>query len=196
MRIFDQAIEAALARLSQGKAPPVLRTLARHAAQILSMRADGTADLATDDEAVAGPGGLGGRPVLTGLPGVRLNLFGGDRARVVFAAGSPSGAEVSGFEQDRSADRPVARKGDRVDLGTLIASAAPSPIIGIPTALLLTITPTPSPFSVEVPTPFALLLPGAALIGIELGEPYAIEGWVSSGSPEISLRRLTTETIP
>lgn len=192
MSSFLDAVESALLRLAKGRAPAALRMLACHAAQIISMRAAGTADVATDDEAVGGPGGLGGRPVLVGLPGVKLSLAGGgDRVRVGFEGGSPAGAEVTAFEQDPAADRPAARKGDRIQIGTLLLTVITTPVPAIQVAF----TPAGSPFG-AAGTPIILLFAGAAIVsGIEPLVPYAIEAWIATGSPEIALRRLSTEEI-
>ena len=160
------------------------------------MRAAGTADVVTDDEAIGGPGGLGGRPVLVGLPGVRLDLSGGDRVRLAFEAGSPEGAEVVSFEQDRGADRAVARRGDRVRIGTFVYTIGASG--GIPPLPLinLSFTQAKSPYFDLDGVPIVASLYGLIVSGIEPGVPYVVEAWIATGSPEISLRRLSTETIP
>ncbi len=192
MSAFTHAVSSALGRLFEdGQAPAALRPLATFAARILSMRAAGTADVITDDESIGGPGGLGGRPVLVGLPGVRLNLTGGDRVRLGFEAGSVAAAEVVAFEQDRNADRAVARRGDRVTIGTILAVVVTVPV----PALQLTFTPSGSPFGVPG-TPVVLSFAGASIVsGIVPAVPYVLEAWITSGSPEISLRRLLTEGI-
>lgn len=197
--VFDQAISGALARLSGGKAPSAIRSLARFAAQILSMRADGTADLVTDDESVAGAGGLGGRPLLAGLPGVRLDPAGTVRGRVAFEGGSFAAGEVVGYEQDRSADRAAARRGDSVPCGTIQIRQA-NTSIGEPAGIYVTFTPAKSPFDPIPALPVILHLGGAiALTAITPGTtPVTLEllGWIATGSPEVALRRLDAEEIP
>jgi len=190
---FDAAVDAALRRLSSGRVARALRPLARFAAYVVSMRADGTADLGTDDESVAGPGGVGGRALLAGLPGCRLDPVGAVRGRLVCEGGSLAAVEVDGYEQDRAANRPIARKGDKVPIATLTAS-----LLGPPTGgLLLVFVPAASPYDPDPTTPIQIALPGASILsGITIGVPYEIAAYIGTGSPEISLRRLPTEEIP
>lgn len=192
MSAFVEAVEAALLRLARGRAPAALRLLAGHAAQIIAMRSDGTADLAMDDESVGGPGGLGGRAVLVGLPGVRLDLRGGDRGRLAFEGGSPAGGEVHGFEQDRGADRGLARKGERVRVGSITIVKNENPA---PPGLTLTFTPQPSPFDLVPAIPSTLLILGSLNID---PSPFTIDldGWVMTGSPEVALRHVAGESTP
>lgn len=195
MSAFDAAVDAALRRLSSGRVARALRPLARFAAYVVSMRADGTADLGTDDESVAGPGGVGGRALLAGLPGCRLDPVGAVRGRLVCEGGSLAAVEVDGYEQDRTADRPIARKGDRVSLGTLTYTIGASG--GIPPLPLVNVVFTPAGSSFGIAgTPIVASLYGVVLSGIDPGVPYAVDGWIATGSPEISLRRLDSEDIP
>lgn len=173
MSAFTDAVSSALARLFDGRrAPAALRTLATYAGQILSMRAAGTADVVTDDEAIGGPGGLGGRPVLVGLPGVRLDLAGGDRVRVGFEAGAVDAAEIASFEQDRAADKGIGRVGDRVKIRLIITTSTQTGV--------MTITPyVDGAFTPHVP-PY-VTAPGVP-VTIET------EGEIITGSEEVKLR--------
>lgn len=170
---FSSAVSSALARLFEGqRAPAALRTLATYAGRIVSMRSAGTADVATDDLAIGGDGGLGGRSVLVGLPGVRLDLTGGDRVRLGFEAGSPEGAECVGFEQDRSASKGIGRVGDRVKVRLQITTSS---IAGV-----MTITPYVNGAYVPAIPPY-VTAPGVPLI-------IETEGEIISGSEEVLLR--------
>lgn len=172
MSAFFEAVESALVWLSKGKAPAALRTLALYGAQIVSIRANGFADLATDDLAVGGDGGLGGRPILVGLPGVKLAIPGGDRVRVGFEGGSPSSAECLAFEQDKSADKGIGRVGDSVKVRfTITTSATPG---------VLTITPYVNGAYVPAVPPY-ITAPGVPLI-------IETEGEIIRGSEEVFLR--------
>lgn len=173
MSTFTAAVSSALARLFEGqRAPAALRTLATYAGRILSMRAAGTADITTDDLAIGGNGGLGGRTVLVGLPGVRLDMTGGDRVRLAFEAGSPEGAEVAGFEQDRSASKGVGRVGDRVKIRLMIT------MTNVPG--VMTITPYVNGAYVPAVPPYA------TIVGVPL--VVETEGEIITGSEEVLLR--------
>jgi hypothetical protein len=96
------------------------------------------------------------------------------------------------------ADRPIARRGDRVRIGTLTLQTVP----GSPPSTTLTLNLVGSPYDGSTPTaqsPIVLVVPGTCTIaGVPAALPVdvAIDGWIISGSPEIVLRRLTTEDIP
>lgn len=200
MSAFVSAVSSAISRLFEGRAPAALRTLASYAGQILAMRPAGTADIATDDETIGGPGGVGGRPVLVGLPGVRLDMTGGDRVRLGFEAGSPASAEVIGFEQDRSADRGAARHGDKVKLGEVVFAIGSFPGPPVLPLLIVSYRPLVSPFVTEPPLvppdPIILSIFGSIVSGITPGVQYDVEGWITTGSIEILLRRVDSEEIP
>lgn len=177
MSAFFEAVESALVWLSKGKAPAALRTLAVYGAQIVSIRANGSADIATDDLAVGGDGGLGGRPILVGLPGIKLALSGGDRVRVGFEGGSPSSAECLAFEQDKSADKGIARVDDIVKIGTW------SYVAGVgPPSLTITFTP------IDGSTPTVVVLLGTITSGPAPIVPHDVNGKIMTGSEEVLLR--------
>ena len=188
---FQRLIESVLTRLGPKIQPLVY--LANHAGRILSVRSDGSADVAADDPEVDGASGLAKLLVLVGLPGVRLDLPAGDRVRFGAEGGSPAGEEVRAFEQDRSANRAAARRGDRVKVGTLSIGNIPSP--GPPTGLTITWLPEPSPYLPVPPVPQIATITGPIAIA---PSPLTIilDGWITTGSPEISLRRTITEDIP
>lgn len=192
MKSFTQAVETALTELSDGKVPQVLRALAGHAARIIATRPDGTVDLATVDEAIGGAGGLSRRPVLVGLPGVRLDLKGGDDVRLVFEGGSPTGAEVGAFEQDRAADKPLAFVTSKVKIYAQVMTGSAPGVPGVP------IPPGPNAFAL-IPVIDGIPRPDLA-VRIKPGEvsdpqtnapliqSIELQGEVTTGSEEISLR--------
>lgn len=190
---FERLFQATLAKLGAKIAPLVY--LAHHAGRVLSVRSDGRADVTADDPEIDGESGLAPLQVLAGMPGARFDFTSGERVRFSAEGGSPAGQEVRLFEQDRSADRNAARRGDRVKLGTLTIANNPPPPPAPPSGLTITWIPEPSPY---------LQVPGAPAVATITG-PIAIaptpftlifEGWITSGSPEISLRHLPTESIP
>jgi hypothetical protein len=156
--------------------------------------ANGRVDLAGDDTSVAGEGGLANREVLTGLPGVRLDLPTGDRVRWHFVGGGPNKAEVSGFEQDRDADRNAARKGDRTRLGTLAIGNIPPPTPPS-SGLIITWLAEPSPYFPIPSIPSVATITGPVAIS---PDPFqlVLEGWIVSGSLEIMFRKASSEDIP
>jgi hypothetical protein len=188
---FAENVRNALIALGTKISPLVF--LAEHAGRILKVdQGSGRVDIVADDEDVGGQSGLSRREVLVGLPGVKLAMAAGDRIRFGAAGGSATGTEVRMFEQDRNADRPAARKGDTIKVGTLTIAKNKSPQ---PPGLTLTYLAAPSPYS-PIPTiPKVLLIGGSLTIA---PDPFTIEleGWVDSGSAEILMRHLSTETIP
>lgn len=168
MSTFSTAVSGAITRLFMGgRVPSALRTLASFAGQILSMRAAGTADVVTDDEAIGGNGGLGGRPVLVGLPGVRLNMTGGDRVRVGFEGGAEEGAEVTAFEQDRSADKGIGRVGDRVKIRLMITTSTQTGVMTITPYVNGAYTPHVPPYVTAPGVPVSIETEGEIIEGSE-----------------------------
>lgn len=189
---FARLIENTLTALG-AKIPPLVY-LAQHAGRILSMSGDGRADLVADDEEIDGKSGLAKLVVLVGLPGVRLDIEAGDRVRFGAEGGSPAGQEARAFEQDRNADRPLGRKGDRVKLGTLTIGNIPPPAPPS-SGLVITWIAEPSPFNPVPGLPQIATITGPVAIA---PDPFslALEGWIVTGSPEISIRKTTSENIP
>ena len=109
-----------------------------HGATVRAQRADGSLDVRPDDARLPD---LLAVPAVCGLPGVKLTLDAGERVVVAFEAGTPTGARVVGFEQDRSAAKPAARQGDAVSLGYLVGTAPPG---GGPVTFVLSSSPLPN----------------------------------------------------
>lgn len=126
---FERLFQATLAKLGVKIAPLVY--LAHHAGRVLSLRSDGRADVTADDPEIDGESGLAPLQVLAGMPGARFDFSAGDRVRFGAEGGSPAGQEVRLFEQDRSAEKALARKTDkvRVSVAFLTSSLPKTPLI-------------------------------------------------------------------
>jgi hypothetical protein len=188
-----RAVRSALHEL--GLNTPPLRYLAAHGAKVLKVASDALVDLAGDDENVAGAGGLTRRPILVGIPGARLDAPAGDRVRFAFVGGAEDGAEVIAYEQDRTADRPMARKGDFVQIGVLSLRKNKSEL-GEPPGMTITYTAQPSPYAPLPSLPKVLQILGSFQFVPDETFTIDLHGWITTGSPEISLRHQTTEEIP
>jgi hypothetical protein len=115
---------------------------AAHPATVKAQRADGSLDVRPDDARLPDMLAV---PVVCGVPGAKLTIAAEERVVVAFEAGSPQGARVVGFEQDRTATKAVARKTDPVSLGYLAGIA--NPATGVVT---FTLSPTVLPDSVQL----------------------------------------------
>jgi len=191
MTAFTDAVRAALRRIGCTRNSP-LRLLAQWPGSILSRRASGGLDGATDDQEVSGPGGFGNLAALVGLPGCRVIPRDGQRVRVGFREGSTEGTEVTSFEQDAGADRGIARQGDKALLGTATYTAVVSPV---PT-VTLTFTPASSPYAPSAQAPIVIQFLGAVISGWLPGVPLELYAWIETGSPEVMLRKADSEVIP
>jgi len=170
-----------------------------HLARVVQQRADGTLDLIPDTKAIGGATGINRVPLRLGLATAHQTIKPGAVVALrfatssVFPLGDPRLPFAETFADDATADRPIARKGDKVPIATLYTS-----LLGPPTGgLLLVFVSAASPYDPEPASPVQIALPGASILsGITIGVPYEIAAYIGTGSPEISLRRLPTEEIP
>jgi hypothetical protein len=172
-----------------------------HPSRVVKVNADDSVDLLPANEAIGARTGIAEVPFRTGLyaarqilaEGADVILRFGSSAR--FPCGDPSLPYCEAAAQDPTADRGIARNGDKVQIGTLLVVASVSPTIPPNPLLTISFAPAGSPFGVPG-TPVVVVLYGTILSGIDMGVPYALEAWIATGSREISLRRLSTEGIP
>lgn len=99
--------------------------------RVVTQRANGTLDVILDSPRIPP---LTSVPVRTFLPGAKLTIPAGSRVQISFAQGDPTSYQTSLFEAG-SANRPVARVQDQVDLGVLTltvsgGAAAPAVLAG------------------------------------------------------------------
>jgi hypothetical protein len=167
-------------------------------ARVVRDNGDGTADVLPDNEALRGQGGLDRVPLRLGIARARQTLAEGQRVTVrfdsseTFPAGDPSRPYIADLEQDASADRPIARRGDLVEIGVLTIMQSANP-----PGMVLNLEFHGSPYDEARVQRVALLLPGATLLeGPPPGTPIDIDGWILTGSPDVSLRRAEGEEIP
>lgn len=104
------------------RAPDLTLYRASYAATVKAQRDDGTLDLEADDPRLGKV--LLGVPFRVGIPGAKVTIPAGSRVRVGFEGADPRGIFAASLDQDRSATRPVARKGDTGAGGTLAAVGA------------------------------------------------------------------------
>lgn len=167
-----------------------------HLGRVVQQRADGTLDLIPDTVAVGGLTGINRVPLRVGLAGAKQTLEVGTIVALRFASSStfPLGDPRLPYAESLAmvdADRGIARQGDKATIGTLLATVVTVPAPALQIALTLSGSPYGSPAD-----PIVLLFPGASVVsGITPGVPYAVDAWIATGSPEISLRRLDTEEI-
>lgn len=167
---------------------------AAHVARVVAVRADGTADLLCATLAVSGTTGINAVPLRVGLARARQVIPVGAEVVLRFASsdafptGDPSQPYCEAIGQDADADRAIGRRGDKVQVGTLHFA-----LNAMPPALVITYVPAGSPYG-SPGTPLVITIPGGSVAPPV--DSYAIEGWIATGSPEISLRRLGTEEIP
>ena len=180
INLWDQIVSKCLAMPS---VRAVLYELAQHAARILATDGE-KADLLTDDEAIGGPGGVNKCAPILGIPGARVVMQTGDRVRLVFDGGDATGRAIGGFESVAEADRPIARKGDQVSVGTLQFSNAPP---SAPPGIVIAYTGPQSPLAPSVPAVVIGQIVGAVSIA---PDPLSLNlsGYVMTGSPEVFLR--------
>jgi len=170
---------------------------ASHLAKVVQQRADGTLDLIPDSAAIGGATGINRVPLRLGLYGAKQTLGTGAVVALRFASsstfplGDPRLPYAESFDMV-AADRPVARKGEPVILGSVTYIATLSPPL-----ITVTFTPSGGPYgSPGLPIVLALVGTITSPGSTEPSVPFDLVGYVSSGSPEISLRRLDTEDIP
>jgi hypothetical protein len=104
------------------RVPDLMLYRASYAATVKAQRDDGTLDLEADDPRLGTV--LLGVPFRVGIPGAKVTIPSGSRVRVGFEGADPRGIFAASLDQDRSATRPVARKGDTGAGGTLAAVGA------------------------------------------------------------------------
>lgn len=177
--LFADLLKATLARLGPKIEPLIF--LAEHAAKLLDVRADGTADLATIDPTIDGGRGMSKRTILSGIPGALFKIGGGDRVRIGAEGGSPTSQEVRAFEQDPSASRGIARIQDTVNAGTWQFIKNPDPMT--PPGIIISYTP---PGALVPSTTFQLT--GSIQIIPPQGATVVTSGEITSASKEILIR--------
>lgn len=130
-----------------------------HAATVRAQHADGTLDLEVDTAAV---GAITHVPLRLGLLGARVVVPEGERVRLAFENGDPSRPFAAGLDADPSADRGVARRGDRVAIR--LSYAGPGALLWYPPG-----TPPPEPVPITA-------------------TPVTIYPEIDTGSEEVLLR--------
>jgi hypothetical protein len=102
---------------------PELPHLASYSAMITAVRAHGLVEVRCDDTTI---GEVDNVILLAATPETAITPTAGQRVRLFFASGDPTSYYAVGFEQDPTATAKVARVGDRVNCGSLTATAPPS----------------------------------------------------------------------
>ena len=172
-----------------------------HIARVVQRNSDDTVDLLPANDAVGATTGIGSVPFRCGISGARQRLAVGTEvilrfgSSALFPCGDPSLPYCEAAGQDADADRNVGRKGDLVPIGTLTLTPFATTVPQYPAGLVISFQPSGSPFGYN-PPPIVIQALATIVSGISPLVPYAIEGYIATGSPEVFLRKLPTETIP
>ena len=172
-----------------------------HVCRVVQQRDDDTLDLLADTAAL-GSTGINRVPIRLGLATARQILEVNASVVLRFASsstfplGDPRLPYAEAFPSDVDADRPIARRGDRVKVATISYTAGLSPDID-PKPLINTIIQLhASPYGGPDPAPIVISFHGVVLSGWPPAVPLPVYAWIDTGSPEVMLRRLDTEVIP
>ncbi len=108
---FQAAIESVL------PSPALSQT---HGATVRAQHDDGTIDVECDSQII---GTVNDVPIRCGIPGARVLVGDGQRVQIAFDGGLRTSPYATGFDQDVTAARGVAREGDSVDCGTILVTS-------------------------------------------------------------------------
>ena len=172
---------------------------ASNAARVVRQNADGSVDVLPEADGLRGQG-LDRVPVRLGVSRARVVL--GEAQRVVvrfeasdtFPAGDPGRPYVADIEQDAAAQRPAARRGDRVQCGSItIIKNPPQPG---PPGITVTFTPATSPYDPLPAVPQVLVIAGS--FQLIPAQPFTMDlvGWIDTGSPDVMFAHHDDEETP